>query len=155
VKEIVIAYYSRTGATRKVAEQLAALLDADLEEIREAKDRSGVLGWLGAAMDTTLKREANLTSEHNIAGRKTVVIGMPVWGLTPPPAVRSYLKKADLAGKKVCAYCACLATGGGRTLEAVAKQVPGGLAARLALTRPAADPNLAAILKEWAKQVGG
>ncbi|MGD0901166.1 MAG: flavodoxin [Thermoguttaceae bacterium] len=37
MKPIVIAYYSRTGVTRKVAGQLAALLDADLEEIREAK----------------------------------------------------------------------------------------------------------------------
>ena len=50
VKQIVVAYYSRTGGTRKVAEQLAAILDADLEEIREAKDRSGVLGLLSAAM---------------------------------------------------------------------------------------------------------
>jgi flavodoxin len=155
MKPTVIAYYSRTGVTRKVAEQLAALLDADLEEIREAKDRSGVLGWLSAAWDSTLKREADLTSEHNVAGRKTVVIGMPIWGLKPPPAVRSYLKKVDLAGKKVCAYCVCLATGGGRTLDAVAQRVPGGLAARLPLKKPAADPNLAAILKEWAKQVAG
>jgi flavodoxin len=155
MKPTVIAYYSRTGVTRKVAEQLAALLDADLEEIREAKDRSGVLGWLSAAWDSTLTREADLTSEHNVAGRKTVVIGMPIWGLKPPPAVRSYLKKVDLAGKKVCAYCVCLATGGGRTLDAVAQRVPGGLAARLPLKKPAADPNLAAILKEWAKQVAG
>ena len=155
MKEIVIAYYSRTGVTRKVAGQLAALLDADLEEIREAKDRSGLLGWLSAAMDSTLKREAELTSVHNAEGRRTVVIGMPVWGFKPPPAVRSYLKKVNLAGKKVCAFCTFDGSGGDRTLDAVADLVPGGLAARLPLKKPAANPNLAAILKEWAKQVGG
>jgi len=155
VKEIVIAYYSRTGVTRKVAEQLAALLDADLEEIREAKDRSGVLGWLGAGKDSTLKREAELTSEHSVEGRKTVVVGMPVWGFKPPPAVRSYLKKVNLAGKKVCAFCTFDGSGGDRTLEAVAELVPGGLAARLPLKKPAADPNLGATLKEWAKQAAG
>jgi flavodoxin len=155
MKPIVIACYSRTGVTRQVAGQLAALLDADLEEIREAKDRSGVLGWLGAGKDSTLKREADLTSEHNVAERKTVVIGMPVWGFKPPPAVRSYLKKVDLAGKKVCAFCTFDGSGGDRTLDAVAEMVPGGLAARLALKKPSADPNLAAILKDWAKQVSG
>ena len=154
MKQIVIAYYSRTGVTRKVAEQLAALLDADLEEIREAKDRSGVLGWLGAGLDSTFKREANLTSDHNVEGRKTVVIGMPVWGFKPPPAVRSYLRKVNLAGKKVCAFCTFDGSGGDRVLDAVAGMVPGGLAARLALKKPAARPNLAATLKEWAKQVG-
>ena len=105
MKPIVIVYYSRTGVTREVAEQLAALLDADLEEIREAKDRSGALGLLSAAWDSTLKREANLTSKHSVEGRKTVVIGTPLWGFKPPPAVRSYLKKVNLAGKKVCAFC--------------------------------------------------
>ncbi|MGD0901165.1 MAG: hypothetical protein ABR915_25330 [Thermoguttaceae bacterium] len=112
-----------------------------------------MLGWLSAALDTTLKREADLTSEHNIAGRKTVIIGTPLWGLKPPPAVRSYLKKVNLDGKKVCAFCTYLCTGGDRTLNAVAKQVPGGLAARLRLKRPASDPNLAAKLREWAKRV--
>ncbi len=155
MKQIVIAYYSRTGVTRNVAEQLAALLDADLEEIREAKNRSGVLGLLGAGRDSTLKREAELTSEHNVEGRKTVVVGMPLWVFKPPPAVRSYLKKVSLAGKKVCAFCTFYGSGGGRALEAVAELVPGGLAARLPLKKPASNPNLAATLKEWAKQVGG
>ena len=118
---------------------------------RTAPARSG---WLSAAWDSTLKREADLTSEHNVEGRKTVVIGTPIWGFKPPPAVRSYLKKVNLAGKKVCAFCTFYAIGGDRVLDAVAKLVPGGLAARLALKRPAADPNLAATLKEWAKQVG-
>jgi flavodoxin len=155
MKPTVIVYYSRTGVTRTVAGQLAALLDADLEEIREAKDRSGALGWVGAQMDWMFKRDATLTSEHNVAGRKTVVIGMPVWGFKPPPALRNYLKKVNLTGKKVCAFCTYDGTGGDRTLEAVAGLVPGGLAARLPLKKPAADPNLAATLKEWVKQIGG
>jgi flavodoxin len=154
MKQIVIAYYSRSGITRKVAEQLAAILDADLEEIREAKDRSGVLGMLGAAWDSALKREAHLTSQHNVEGRKTIVIATPIWGFRPPPAVRSYLKKANLAGKKVCAICTFYAFGGGRVLDAIARMVPGGLAARLPLKRPATHPNLAATLKEWTEQAG-
>ena len=143
MKQTVVAYYSRTGVTRKVAEQLAALLDADLEEIREAKDRSGVLGLLGAGRDSTLKREAELTSEHNVEGRKTVVIGMPIWGFRPPPAVRSYLKKVNLAGKKVCAFCTFYGSGGGRALDAVAATGPRrpGRAAASQETRRQPEPR--------------
>jgi flavodoxin len=153
MKSTVIAYYSRTGVTRKVAEQLAALLDADLEEIREVKDRSGILGWLSGGMDSTLKRQAQLISRHEVEDRRTVVIGMPVWGFKPPPAVRGYLKKVNLAGKKVCAFCTFDNSGGDRTLDAVAELVPAGLAARLPLKKPLTQPNLAATLEAWAKQI--
>ncbi|MGO8703617.1 MAG: flavodoxin family protein [Candidatus Brocadiia bacterium] len=155
MKQTVVAYYSRTGGTAKVAGQLAAILDADLEEIREAKDRSGVLGLLSAAWDSTLKREATLTSKHSAEGRKTIVIATPIWGFRPPPALRSYLKKVNLAGKKVCAVSTFFGLGGDRVLDAIAAMVPGGLSARLPLKRPAAQSNLAATLKEWAKKVGG
>ena len=156
MKDTVVVYYSRTGKTRWVAEQLASILDADLEEIRERKDRSGFLGYLGAGKDAVLKREADLVSRHSVEGRKTVVIGMPVWGWGPPPAVRAYLQKVDLSGKRACAFATFDGSGGDRTLSAVGKLIPGGLAAALGLRKPQpGDPQLAARLREWAKQVIG
>ena len=48
MKGTVVVYYSRSGTVRRVAEQLAALLGADLEEIRETKDRAGFLGLISS-----------------------------------------------------------------------------------------------------------
>ena len=42
--KILIAYYSRTGVTRKIAEKLKEKLGCDIEEIESVKDRSGMGG---------------------------------------------------------------------------------------------------------------
>src|SRR6056297_980641 len=86
----LVVYYSRTGRTRYAAEKLAEHLGADIEEIVEAKSRSGMMGWLGAARDTVTDRATELSSTHDTAGRPMVVLAMPVWASAAPPAVRTY-----------------------------------------------------------------
>lgn len=152
--DILVVYYSRTGKTRLVAEKLAGLLGADIEEITERKDRSGALGYLGAGKDAMLKRRAELTYVPSVEGRKAVVIGMPVWGFRPPPAIRAYVDAVDLRGKTVCAFCTYDGSGGDRTLEAMQEMLPSGLAERFAWKRPRADdPLLDQRLAEWADRI--
>ncbi len=42
-------YYSRTNLTKEVMESMAQVLDADLAEYTDGKDRSGFLGYVGHA----------------------------------------------------------------------------------------------------------
>ena len=42
----IVVYYSRTGNTRKVAEELADTLKCDIEQIIDTQKRSDVLGFL-------------------------------------------------------------------------------------------------------------
>jgi len=42
----LVAYYSRTGNTKKVAVEIAKNLKADIDEIIDKKDRSGMIGWI-------------------------------------------------------------------------------------------------------------
>ena len=154
MKDILVVYYSRTGKTRLVAEQLARLLDADLEEIREEKGRSGVLGFLGAGRDAMRKAPARLVSEHTRGGRKAVVLGMPVWAWAPPPAARAYLAQCPPAEAKLCAFCTHGGGGGKRLFRALGELVPGGVSLAFEWKNPRADdPELAAALKEWAQKV--
>ena len=154
MSEIVVAYYSRTGKTRAVAQKLAELLGADLEEITEKKDRSGVAGWLTAGGDTVLGKPAELTSRHSLQGRKVVVIGMPVWAFAPPPAIRAYVAAVDLSGVKVAGFATMDGSGADRALDALAEIVPGGLVERLGLKKPRGDdPKLIAQLADWAQRI--
>jgi flavodoxin len=154
MKDILVAYYSRTGKTRLVAEELAMLLEADLEEIQEKKDRSGMMGYLSGGRDATLNRPAELSSRHTADPRRIVVLGMPVWAWGPPPAMRAYVAAYPPAGAKVCAFCTYDGGGGKRAFRAL-----GGLLGRdLELTfewkKPApSDPVLLAALKEWAAKI--
>jgi hypothetical protein len=154
MKDILVAYYSRTGKTRMLAEELTRLLDADLEEIREKKDRSGMLGFLGGGRDATLKRAAELVSEHSAGPRKAVVLGMPVWAWGPPPAVRAYLAAHPPKAGNLCAFCTHDGGGGKRAFRILAELAGRELAATFEWKKPSAgDPVLLAALKDWAEKI--
>ncbi len=139
MSDILVVYYSRSGKTRWVAQKLAELLGADVEEILEKKDRAGVMGWLGSGRDAVMKKPSELVSEHTVAGRKAVLIGMPVWAFEPPPPIRAYVTQVDLAGKKVFGFCTFDGSGGDKTMASLGQLVPGGLADSLSLKKPLAD----------------
>ena len=152
--DTLIVYYSRTGKTRMVAEKLAAMLGADIEQILEQKPRHGFWGYLAGIKDSLLKRPAALRSDHSVAGRKAVVIGMPVWAAAPPPAVRAYIEKVDLSAAKVFAFCTQDASGGAKLLKRLAELLPAAPAATLELSKPAKDSDLDSKLRTFAEIIG-
>lgn len=102
----LIVYYSLTGTTRKVAEQLSKRLRADMEEIVDKKKRSGILGSISANLDAFLKRSTGIGESKCFPGEyDLVLIGTPVWAFTITPAVRSYLEKYKNNLKKVAFFC--------------------------------------------------
>ena len=42
----LVVYYSRTGMTKIVAETIRAILQCDVEELQDTKERRGVLGYM-------------------------------------------------------------------------------------------------------------
>ena len=151
--KILIVYYSRTGTTRMVAEKLAKLLEADIEEIRERKERAGALGFLVGIKDSILDKPAELISTHTIEGRDIIIIGMPVWADAPPPAVRAFVRQYDLTGKKIFAFCTHRGSGGDKTFAKLADMLPEKLVGTLALKSPQRDPQLEEKLKQWVEQI--
>ena len=53
--KILVAYYSRHGHTGKVGKQIAKILRADVEEIKDVKDRGHLKNWLQGAFDEELR----------------------------------------------------------------------------------------------------
>ncbi|MCK4283301.1 MAG: hypothetical protein KAX44_03205 [Candidatus Brocadiae bacterium] len=88
----LVVYYSRKGTTRRVAEEIAAELQCDIEEIVDTKDRSGARGWMGAARDARAKNLAVIEDiKHDPSSYDLVVVGTPVWAWTMSAAIRTYL----------------------------------------------------------------
>ena len=122
----LVAYYSRTGNTRFVAQRIAVEIAADLEEIIDRKNRKGRMRFVSCGKaakrgDTTEIEDAKISpSDYDL-----VVVGTPVWGGYPAPAVRTYLSKYDFSGKKIAVFCTCGRLKG-RTIERVKAIVPGG-----------------------------
>ncbi|HIH88099.1 TPA: hypothetical protein HA344_02680 [Candidatus Bathyarchaeota archaeon] len=75
----LIVYYTRSGTTKKVADELKDLLSADIEEITEPSGRSGPLGWLRSgkeSSDGTIPKINAPTKDPS--AYDVVVVGTPV-----------------------------------------------------------------------------
>lgn len=72
--DILCIYYSRSGNTRAAAEEIAAALDAELAEITDAQDRSGLKGYFRSGLDAMRR--------HGSANRPASN-GAPAHGLPP------------------------------------------------------------------------
>jgi flavodoxin len=90
--KVLVVYYSRTGATRRLAEVLAKALQADIEPIIDKKNRSGIFGYL-RSLSESLQKRAGAVEPMKTDPRSydLVVIGTPVWAWSVSSPVRSYL----------------------------------------------------------------
>jgi flavodoxin len=92
-KDILVVHYSLSGNTERVAGDLAARLGADREAIDDTRNRRGVLGYLGAALDSIRERHTEIGSlDKDPKNYSLTVIGTPIWGGKITPAVRTYLR---------------------------------------------------------------
>ena len=123
----LIVYYSYSGNTRKIAEDLRGLLGADLAEIRTISPYPGsydaVVDQGRSEVDQGYLPPIH-PLEHDPAGYDVVFLGTPVWWYTFAPAVKSFLRQYDLSGKKVCPF---MTNGGwlGHTEKDIASACPG------------------------------
>jgi len=100
----LVAYYSRTGTTRRVGEAIAQALGADSDEIIDLKKRTGWIGFLRAAWDARGKKLTKIQVGRNPQDYDMVIIGTPIWWGNLTPAVRTYLSTYDLKGRKVAFF---------------------------------------------------
>jgi len=104
MKTLVI-YYTRTGNAKFAAETIATELGADIEEVIDLKNRQGRLAFLSAGRDAMSGKETEIAqTKRATADYDLIIIAQPVWAGSPTPAIRTYLNKNDLSGKKVALF---------------------------------------------------
>ena len=106
--KMLVLYYSQTGNTKAVAEEIANKLGADIEEITMVDPYDPDFQ---ATIDRCMKdREQGIIPDiqpvkANIADYDIVFLGFPVWFGTYAPPVQKYLLGVDLSGKKIVPFC--------------------------------------------------
>lgn len=107
----LIAYYSMSGHTRSLANEIRNATGAELEEIRERRPRHGFSGVMRALFDAVARRTPPiLAASHNPADYELLVIGGPVWAGRMAAPVRSYAQRYGARAPHVAFFC----TEGGR-----------------------------------------
>ena len=126
MSKVLVAYFSASGVTKKVAEELAKVEKADLFEIvPETLYTNEDLDWRNEQSRSTLEmkdpscRPAITGQVENIAQYDTVFVGFPIWWGREPSVVDTFLDAYDFAGKKIVPFC----TSGGNGIGETAKRL--------------------------------
>lgn len=126
MSKILVAYFSASGVTKNVAEELAKVENAELFEITpETPYTTADLDWKDQQSRSTLEmkdincRPAVTGQVENMAQYSTVFVGFPIWWGREPSVVDTFLDAYDFAGKKIVPFC----TSGGSGIGETAKRI--------------------------------
>lgn len=108
MSKILIACYSWTGVTARVAGALAEALGAEVETIHEARPRRGPLAFVRSIWEVGRRIPAPiLAPARRAADYDLVVLATPVWAGRMASPMRAYVER-EKAGLKAVAFLATL-----------------------------------------------
>ncbi len=135
MSNILVAYFSASGVTAKVAAELAGAEGADLYEIRpEVLYTEADLDWRDKQSRSSLEmsdpdcRPAISGKAADMDQYDVVFVGFPIWWGREPSVVDTFLDAYDFSGKKVIPFCTSGGSGIGKTAERIRSIVGEGAA---------------------------
>lgn len=120
--KILVAYFSHSGNTKKIAESIQSKTGAELFEIKTVNaysdDYNTVLDEAKAEQKDHARPELS-DKVTDMSQYQTVILGYPIWWGDMPMAIYSFLDEYDLSGKTVLPFC----THGGSGLSGTDKNI--------------------------------
>ena len=120
MKKSLVVYFSASGVTRMVANELKDVLDGDLFEIvPENKYTSMDLDWTNKNSRSTIEmhddasRPKILNKLISIDAYENIFIGYPIWWDLPPRIINTFIEENDLTNKNIYLF----ATSGGSDIQ--------------------------------------
>ena len=156
MSKTLVAYFSASGVTEKVAKNLAESIGADIFEIVPEKR------YTNADLDWRNEKSRSSVEMHDLAFRPpisskvddmaqydVVFIGYPIWWYREPTIIDTFAESYDFGGKTIIPF----ATSGGSDMSGsednIAKLAKGAKVLKGKKFRASADKKE---LSDWAKQ---
>ena len=150
----LVAYFSASGTTERVATRLAQATGAELFEIvAEVPYTSADLNWRNARsrssveMDDRSSRPAIASRVDDMGSYDVVFVGFPIWWYREPSIIDTFMEAYDFAGKTVVPFATSGSSGIGDSGANMAALAPG---ARVERGERFASSVSEAKLKSWA-----
>ena len=102
----LVVYFSRSGVTKALAEQIARLCGADIEPVKDLTVRDGLLGYTKSLLQAAWHREVLIgRSEYPPGDYDLIVLGTPIWCWNMSSPIRSYMKRYQGQFRRVALFC--------------------------------------------------
>ena len=112
MSKILVSYFSASGVTKRVAEEIANAVEGDLFEIEPVEKYTDAdLNWMDKKSRSTIEmndrsfRPPIKNKVENLGDYDKVVIGFPVWWYTAPTIINTFIEENDLTGKSIYVFC--------------------------------------------------
>lgn len=132
MSKVLVAYFSASGVTAKLAERLAKAIGADLHEIQpEVPYTEADLNWMdknsrsSVEMNDKSFRPAVANKVENMKQYEVIFTAFPIWWYVAPTIVNSFMEQYDLRGKIIIPLATSGSSGMGNTNKELAVSCPG------------------------------
>ena len=120
----LVAFFSASGSTRKLANTLAEVASADIYEIKPTMPYTGKdLNWNNSQSRSSVEmadinsRPALADKSAKISEYDTIFLGFPIWWYVAPHIINSFLESYDFSGKTIVLFATSGGSGFGETLN--------------------------------------
>ncbi len=153
----LVAYFSASGITKRVAERLSKLANADLFEIvPKQKYTAADLNWMDKNSRSSVEMR-DKSSRPEIENRvldtskyDTILLGFPIWWYVAPTIINTFLESYNFDGKTIILF----ATSGGSGFgEAVKYLQPSAPKAKIVAGKILNGNPTDAALEAWIKEL--
>ena len=128
----LVAYFSASGVTAKVAEKLSKAINADLYEIApEDPYTKADLNWMNkksrssVEMNDRSSRPAIGNKVENMDQYDTVFVGFPIWWYREPSIIDTFMESYDFTGKTIIPFATSGGSGLGESYKNLQTLAPG------------------------------
>ena len=132
MNKTLVAYFSASGTTRKIAEMIAEVGDFSLYEITPKElYTSDDLNWMNKKSRSSVEmsnkkiRPEITDTDAHIKEYDTIILGFPIWWYVAPTIVNTFLEKYDFSGKKIVLFATSGGSGFGNTVKELKPSAPG------------------------------
>lgn len=134
MSKTLVAYFSASGVTAKVAEKLAAAIGADLHEIVPAeKYTKADLNWMDKKSRSSVEmadksfRPAIANTVADMEQYDKIFVGFPIWWYVAPTIINTFLECYDLTGKTIVPFATSGSSKMGNTNEELKDSCKGAI----------------------------
>lgn len=117
MSEKLIAYFSASGVTKNIAEQINNLIDSDIFEIVPKKLYSDAdLNWNDKNSRSSIEMNdkssrPEIQSKIDVTPYDTIILGFPVWWYTAPTIINTFIEENNIQNKNIYVFVTSGSTG--------------------------------------------
>ena len=127
----LVAFFSASGTTKKVAEMIAEEVKADLFEIEpKVPYTKADLDWMDKKSRSSVEmsdkkyRPEIVKKEMDMNSYDEILLGFPIWWYVAPTIINTFLESYDFSGKKIVLFATSGGSGFGNTVKELQPSAP-------------------------------